>query len=278
VPLTEFQRAVLALLAPMRTPDSYLAGGAALHFQPNSTRFSNDLDFFHDSEERVAAAFSSDRALLERAGYQVVVELSQPGHVRAVVTGEDGETGIDWAHDSAWRFMPPVKDALGGFLLHPIDLAVNKALALAGRDEPRDYVDILFVHERILRLGALCWGAAGKDPGFTPLSLLELLKRRGRHRQADLDRLNLGAPFDVKEAKQTWLSALEAAESFVRSRPAEELGCLYYFPGTGSFGEPLAGTDLDAQGVVPHWGTPGGVLPQPTGRSLQPESKGPAAR
>ena len=75
--------------------------------------------------------------------------------------------------------MPLVRDPLGGLLLHPVDLAVNKVLALAGRDEARDYVDILFVHERVLRLSALCWAAAGKDPGLTPLSLLELLKRRG---------------------------------------------------------------------------------------------------
>ena len=92
--------------------------------------------------------------------------------------------------------MPPVRDELGGFLLHPVDLAVNKTLALAGRDEPRDYADILFIHERILPLGALCWAAAGKDPGFTPLSLLELLRRRGRHRPEDMARLALAGPTD----------------------------------------------------------------------------------
>ncbi|OGU02199.1 MAG: hypothetical protein A2W29_00260 [Gemmatimonadetes bacterium RBG_16_66_8] len=81
--------------------------------------------------------------------------------------------------------MPLVRDTLGGLLLHPVDLAANKVLALAGRDESRDFVDILFVHERVLPLGALCWAAVGKDPGFTPLSLLELLKRRGRYRPED---------------------------------------------------------------------------------------------
>jgi hypothetical protein len=274
VPLTEFQRTVLAPLAPTRAPDSYLAGGAALHFAPNSIRFSNDLDFFHDSEVRVAETFAADRTLLENAGYRVTVEMSQPGHVRAVVAAAEDSTRIDWAHDSAWRFMPPVRDELGGYLLHPVDLAVNKTLALTGRDEPRDYVDILFVHQNILRLGALCWAAAGKDPGFTPLSLLELLKRRGRHRQESLNRLDLASPVDVKEAKRTWLAALEDADAFIRSRPPDEVGCLYYFVAADTFGEPEAGRDLDAQGVVRHWGTPGGVLPQPTGRTLRPEDDG----
>lgn len=113
--------------------------------------------------------------------------------------------------------MPPVRDQLGGFLLHEIDLATSKTLALAGRDEPRDFVDILFVHERVLPLGGLVWAAVGKDPGFSPLSLLELLKRRGRYQPEEVGRLDLVAPFDLVEAKQTWLAALDDADAFVRS-------------------------------------------------------------
>ncbi|MFQ5551278.1 MAG: nucleotidyl transferase AbiEii/AbiGii toxin family protein, partial [Gemmatimonadales bacterium] len=150
MPLTELQRTILALLAETRSPESYLAGGAALHFSPRSTRFSDDLDFFHDSEERVATTFAEDSKRLESAGFVIEVTMSQPGFIRAVVSRNDRSTRIDWAHDSAWRFMPVIKDEFGGFILHDTDIAVNKALALAGRDEPRDYVDILFVHERIL--------------------------------------------------------------------------------------------------------------------------------
>ena len=85
VPLTEFQRALLATLAAEPTDDRYLAGGAAMHFAPNSARYSDDLDFFHDSEARVASAFATDRARLRGAGYALDVELSLPGFVRAVV-------------------------------------------------------------------------------------------------------------------------------------------------------------------------------------------------
>ena len=59
MPLTSFQSQVARLLAANRTPDSHLAGGAALHFAPNSIRYSNDLDYFQDSVERVATAFSA---------------------------------------------------------------------------------------------------------------------------------------------------------------------------------------------------------------------------
>src|SRR5690606_3190029 len=85
VPLTPFQRELLAELAQSPTADRYLAGGAALHFAPHSTRYSDDLDFFHDSEARVASAFNADREQLQRAGYTVDVELALPGFVRAIV-------------------------------------------------------------------------------------------------------------------------------------------------------------------------------------------------
>jgi hypothetical protein len=264
VPLTPFQRAPLAVLASEPTEDRYLAGGAALHFAPNSTRYSDDLAFFHDSETRVALAFAADRKRLERAGYTVQVEFSQPGFVRTVVSRGADATRVDWAHDSAWRFMPLVRDPLGGLLLHPVDLAVNKVLAVAGRDEPRDFVDILFVHRRVLPLAALCWAAVGKDPGFTPLSLLELLKRRGRYRPEDFARLALTEPFDLVAAKQTWLDALAEAESFARLRPPEESGCLYYAPSKNVFVMPRAPASLVEQGIVLHFGAPHGVLPRMT--------------
>jgi hypothetical protein len=261
MPLTSFQREVLRLLAKNRSPDSYLAGGGALHSAPNSVRYSQDLDFFHDSERRTAEAFEVDRALLVGSGYAVEVEYALPGNVRALVSRGGDRTLVDWAHDTAWRFMPVVRDPGGWFRLHDVDLAINKLLALAGRDEPRDYVDTLDAHDRILPLGALVWAASGKDPGLSPHRILELLKRRGRPRQAELDRLHLARPFKASRAKETWLRALAEAEAFVSSRPAHELGCLYFHASTGTFRAPEAERTLDEQELAPHFGAPGGVLP-----------------
>ncbi|MEP6778649.1 MAG: hypothetical protein ABJC26_02075 [Gemmatimonadaceae bacterium] len=140
MPLTSIQRDVLALLASHRTLDSYLAGGAAIHFTLDTIRFSRDLDFFNDSAARVATAFADDNRALITSGYTVDIEISQPGFIRAIVQLGDSATRIDWAHDSAWRFMPAVRDKLGGLLMHPVDLAINKPLALAGREEARDSI------------------------------------------------------------------------------------------------------------------------------------------
>jgi hypothetical protein len=185
VALTDFQRALLAALAAAPSDDRYLAGGAALHFAPTSTRYSDDLDFFHDTEARVASAFAADRGQLERAGYAVEIELSLPGFVRAVVRRGDD-----------------------------------------------------------------------------PLSLLELLKRRGRYRPEDFERLRLAEPFDLPRAKQAWLAALAGAEAFARERPPEESGCLYYSARTERFVAPERDASLTDQGLVPHFGAPGGVLPR----------------
>jgi hypothetical protein len=256
VPLTDYQARLARLLSANRTSDSYLAGGAAILIEPNTTRFSRDLDYFHDSEARVAEAFAADRGLLESEGYAIEVDLNRPGFVRAVVRKGGDVTKVEWERDSAWRFMPTVRDERVGFLLHPVDLAVNKTLALAGRDEPRDVLDVLHLHRTVLVLGALCWAACGKDPGFTPLSLLELLRRRGRVRGEDLARLELAAPIDLHVLKRDWLEALDSVESFVASRPPEEVGCLYYSAARRAFVDPREVTDS-----LPHFGRPGGVLP-----------------
>lgn len=257
MPLTKFQKTVAGVLAPNRTPDSHLAGASAIHLKPNSTRYSNDLDYFHDSEERVGEAFAVDRGSLRAAGIDVEVEVAQPGYVRALVRQGREVTKVEWAHDSAWRFMPAVKIPEAGYALHPVDLAVNKVLALAGRDEARDFLDTLHLHDAVLPLGALLWAAVGKDPGFTPLSLLELVKRRGRYRAEDFADLRLTKPVDLPELKKSWLAALDSAEAFIRERLSTEAGCLYYSPKERKFVLPAPGRP-----ALPHFGRPGGVLPR----------------
>jgi len=258
MPLTDFQKVLARLLSVNRAPDSYLAGGAALHIEPDSQRYSRDLDFFHDSEQRVARAFEDDHALLAGGGYGVEVDLRIPGYVRAVVRKGGETTRVEWAHDSAWRFLPAVRDPDCGYRLHPVDVAINKVLALVGRDEPRDLLDTVHVHRRVLPLGALCWAAAGKDPGYTPDMLLDLLRRRGKLRPEDLARLHLAAPVDLPGLKVEWREALDGAEGFLRARPPEEIGCLYYSKSQETFVQPGPG---DAEDAVPHYGRPGGVLP-----------------
>src|ERR1700730_15745584 len=69
VPLSKIQTEILRLLAAHRDPESYVAGAAPLN--RDAPRFSDDIDVFHDREERVAAAALDDSKTLEAAGYRV---------------------------------------------------------------------------------------------------------------------------------------------------------------------------------------------------------------
>ena len=238
MPLTDLQKRVAKLLASNRSPDSYLAGGAALHRTKTSSRYSEDLDYFHDSEERVATAFATDHDSLLADGFNLKITLRQPGYIRALVTLESDSTKLEWAYDSAWRFFAVSFDEEVGFVLHPIDLAVNKLLALVGRDEARDFLDILECHSNILPLAALVWAASGKDPGLSPGLIMEQLKRRSRYRKEDFDNLALARPIQLEQLKRSWMNILAETEATIETLPPADLGCLYFSKDSNSFGLP----------------------------------------
>ena len=118
---------------------------------------------------------------------------------------------IDWAADSAFRFFPIERDAQLGWRLHLFDIATNKALALSARTETRDYVDIVELHQTF-PLPAICWAACGKDPGFTPLSLLKMMRRFAKIDPAKLEEIQARA-LDPMKLKIAWIEMSDAAEA-----------------------------------------------------------------
>ena len=138
---------------------------------------------------------------MHAAGYELSWLLRTPSFHRALVTAAGRQLKIEWAHDSAYRFFPVQRDDLCGYRLHDADAATNKVLALAGRSEIRDFVDILHLHATYLSLGALAWAAGGKDPEYTPQFLLDYACRHVAYTQEDLDRLSLREPLDLGEMK-----------------------------------------------------------------------------
>lgn len=227
MPLGSFQVEVLRLIAGNRSPDSYVAGATVLHRGKRTPRYSLDLDLFHDLEDSVAQSAETDAATLRTAGHDLSWLLRTPAFHRAVVRVDTQSLKIEWAQDSAFRFYPVHEDARLGYRLHDADAAVNKVLALAGRSEIRDFVDVLHLDDTYVSLGALAWAACGKDPGFTPEFLLEHAARHVAYTQRDLDRLSLRKPLDLGILKQRWLAALAQARTLVSALPPDEVGCLY---------------------------------------------------
>src|SRR5438270_4795450 len=90
-------------------------------------------------------------------------------------------------------------DETFGYVLHPVDLAMNKVMAAAGRRELRDIVDLVTVHETILPLGAVVWAAVEKSPGFTPEGLIAEIRRNANYPAADWRALQSSEPLDPKD-------------------------------------------------------------------------------
>jgi hypothetical protein len=149
----------------------------ALSVALQAQRLSRDLDLFHDTTEAVAASWDADRRQLEQHGYRVVVVRERPGFVEATIDRAGETLLIEWVRDSAFRFFPLVEDDDLGLTLHPFDLATNKVLALVGRLEVRDWIDVLTCDARLQPFGYLAWAASGKDPGFSPAAVLEHARR-----------------------------------------------------------------------------------------------------
>lgn len=217
MPLTALQKDVLAVLAGNRSEGSHFAGGIVLHAAEDSARFSHDFDIFHEAAAEVARASNRDVETLRAAGFHVIPlaredEWEKDTTFRkARITRESEVLEIDWAADSAFRFFPIEPDPLLGWRLHRFDLATNKALALSARTETRDYVDIVELG-RLYPLAAICWAACGKDPGFSPLFLLKMMRRFARVDPAKLEEIQ-ARKLDPVALKVAWIEMGDEAEA-----------------------------------------------------------------
>lgn len=223
---TAFQQGICRLLAPSRRErESYVAGGVALNTLLNAPRRSHDVDLFHDTTEALSRTVELDGRLLQEAGYGVRFVRQAPAFAEALVEKGGETTLMQWVHESAYRFFPLLENEALGLTLHPFDLATNKLLAMAGRLEPRDWIDLMTCHRNVQPLGYLAWAACGKDPGFSPMSLLQEMRRSSRYSQVELDVLDFDGPApDAAQLGSEWHVMLGEAQAICGILPAETAG------------------------------------------------------
>jgi len=269
VALTAYQRTILKILADNRrqTPGSYVAGGLALNFVLGTPRVSRGIDIFHDTVEALFASWTVDRKVLESAGYCVTPLRELRTFIEASVVRDGELTEIQWGVDSSYRFFPLQEDETTGFTLHPLDLAANKLSALVGRTEPRDWVDIITAVRDLQPLACLLSVACGKDPGFSPTSMLEYVARR-HYNQIEIDTKILPRGlYDAAELCRFWHETVESTREVLKVFPAEQAGKAVM----NKDGTLFKGTDDElkaalAAGVLEfREGTLGGVWPQIVG-------------
>ena len=225
LPLSKFQSHVLRVLAANRSADSYIAGGVAInHLGP---RFSNDIDIFQDSEERMQSAVQADIEALEAAGLKITQGRIRAGKHDAMIEGMGEKMPLEWVVDADYRFFPTQKDDTFGYVLHPVDLATNKAAAAADRRVPRDIVDLVTIHENILPLGAVLCAAVGRFPGATPEQMLGEITGHSRFTAEEFKVLATAAPIDVPVLHQQIRSMIQDAEAFLSKLPSKEVGFVF---------------------------------------------------
>jgi hypothetical protein len=226
MPLTTFQKEVMAAIAANRSESSHLAGGLVLNSSDDSSRYSRDFDIFHDSVDDLVKSSVRDVTALENAGFHVH-KLERDGEWskdvsfrKARVRRNDDAVDIDWSHNSAFRFFPIVPDDQLGWRLHLFDMATNKALALSARTETRDYIDILEL-SRIYPLEAIIWAACGKDGGFNPMSLFQMIMRFARIDPVDLDKIK-ARHLDPIALKEEWIKVSDQAREEITALADEK--------------------------------------------------------
>ena len=250
---------MLRLLAAQRSPDSHIAGGIAINRE--GPRFSGDIDIFHDSAARLDSATAADEAALAAGGYAVMWLPSPRTGRREATVARDGERmQLEWAVDSAFRFFPAQPDALFGYVLHPVDLATNKAAAAADRRVPRDVVDLVTIHDNILPLGAVVAAAVGRFPGSTPEGMLAEITRHSRFTADEFQALATDRPIDVQSLHKRIRAMIEDAEGFIARLPCNAVGVVFL-----DSNRPVQPdvTRLDSYGRRP--GSVGGVWPSSPG-------------
>jgi hypothetical protein len=263
--LTALQLAVLRLLTERRkqSGESYVAGGVALNHLLRAPRISRDVDLFHDSDVALAESFRADRRILEENGFRIEVMREARTFVEAAIVAESSRLLIQWVRDSAYRFFPLIEDELLGLTLHPLDLATNKLLALVGRLESRDWIDVLSCHMQLQRLGYLIWAACGKDEGYGPGLLLDNASRQ-RYAQAELDLLEFeGKRPSAKDLGRAFKEAIAEAREILDALPEDEMGCCLLRADGSPYSEPpeKLTTDLADRTIRFHKGSIGGVWP-----------------
>ena len=154
--LSDLQWRIIRLVAQLPEAEGFaLAGGAALIAREAVDRRTKDVDFFATREDQVRRL---QGGLLDAATARgLVVDLLEtyPGFSRLVVSDNQQRCEIDLAYDARIRVAEPTEY---GAVLSLDELAAEKVLALFGRAEARDFVDVAAL---LPRYGAVPRGVVG---------------------------------------------------------------------------------------------------------------------
>ena len=205
--LNQLQVRVAAVVRNLPEAQNFvLAGGAALIVRGDVNRLTRDLDFFAESAEAVDRCLPALEKALTSAGLEVQRRQIGHGFARLVVREGSEETVVDLGADA--RLLPPERTGFG-LILSGEELATDKVLAIFGRAEPRDFIDLAALEPRY-GLSRLLEQAAEKDPGFQLAVFRQMLDRFHRLERDEFDVDNAGYR-SVAQSVARWMTSVDQA-------------------------------------------------------------------
>lgn len=142
--LYSLQTKVLQLFSTINSP-FYLTGGTALGRFYLHHRYSADLDFFvnnHPDFKKEIEPF--EYAIRSNFFLQKEGSLVTDDFVRYLIVDDNISLKIEFVNDVAYRYKNPISNSV-----YPIDnirnILSNKLTCILGRDEPKDFFDILCI-------------------------------------------------------------------------------------------------------------------------------------
>ncbi|HWP24203.1 MAG TPA: nucleotidyl transferase AbiEii/AbiGii toxin family protein [Candidatus Binatia bacterium] len=216
--LTPFQKKVLKAFTGIEESKAfYLTGGTALSAFYLAHRRSEDFDLFTSEEPLIAIVARKFKSALESLGVKVEEIRSFSSFWEAVASGDNESFKIQLAYDSPFLLRPTEEQE--GLRIHSFeDIAVGKLLALFGRAEERDFIDVYcIVKSGKLSLEEMIELAKKKDLGLDEYYLAIAFEQAEKiPDDAAKLKVDLVTPVDPKEIKNLFFA--EAVKLLERAR------------------------------------------------------------
>jgi hypothetical protein len=174
--LYPFQDQVLQVINQVET-GFYLTGGTAASRGYLNHRFSDDLDFFVNDDDRFNLWVERViQALVSQQNWELAISLKETRFARLSITQDDLTMKMEWVNDVPARIGDIRKHPILGRLDSPENILANKITALLDREEPKDLADIWgFCCRMRLSIQDAITHAESKAAGVFPADLARLL-------------------------------------------------------------------------------------------------------
>ena len=201
--INSVQEKILENFGEVKDSDQfYLTGGTALAHFYLKHRQSNDLDFFTSVEEIMDPFSHQLETHLAAKGFECTRQRAFHSFIELIVSWQGETTLIHLALDPTFRFGPAKESSEYPRLKidNLADIASNKLLALFGRANLRDFIDVYFlVQKEHFVKKKLMEMAVRKDPGFDLYWLGVAFERIHTFRPDAPDMLLLLEPVKLRE-------------------------------------------------------------------------------